>query len=158
MNLPAGDRVELLDLVHRYAAYVDDRDLAGAAALFAPDGVLVRPDPPTHLTPVHAVTGPAAVEDALGALRGVPVTVHEVVGAVLDPAAGPNTARGRITCIAHHVTHRDDSWSDLVWHLRYLDDYVRTPHGWRFARRELHIDLIETRPVRRARADSEEQS
>jgi hypothetical protein len=37
-----------------------------------------------------------------------------------------------------------------VWHLRYTDTY-RLTDAWRITRRELQIDSIETRPVRRWR-------
>jgi hypothetical protein len=34
-----------------------------------------------------------------------------------------------------------------VWYIRYLDDYRRTPGGWRIVRRELHLQWVEERPV-----------
>jgi len=152
-DLRPDDGWELLDLVHRYAARVDDRDLAGAAALFAADGVLATPSPPTSLDPVDEATGTTAVAAALERLAELPLTVHAVTGAVFDRdrPAGPDSARGRVTATAHHVTTRADGVVDLVWHLRYRDSYRRTADGWRFARRALHIDLIESRRVARAR-------
>lgn len=156
VNLTTEDRLALLDLVHRYAACVDDRDLAGAAALFSADGVLVRPDPPAHLEPVHRVVGPAAIERALHALDEVPVTAHEIVGVVLDPGDLAGSARGRVACVAHHLGRSEAGLSDLVWHLHYLDSYSLGAGGWRIDRRELHVDFIETRPVRRSRNDPQE--
>jgi hypothetical protein len=44
--------------------------------------------------------------------------------------AEPDYALGRITCIAHHWTQRDGQVTDLVWHVRYEDEYTRTPLGW----------------------------
>jgi hypothetical protein len=41
--------------------------------------------------------------------------------------------------------------TDLVWHLRYDDEYLRTPSGWRIHGRALTINAIETRPVRHLR-------
>ena len=38
---------------------------------------------------------------------------------------------------------------DVVWHLRYDDDYELTDAVWRISRRALTINAIETRPVRR---------
>jgi hypothetical protein len=35
--------------------------------------------------------------------------------------------------------------------VRYDDEYVRTDAGWRFARRTLTINAIETRPMRQVR-------
>ena len=48
-------------------------------------------------------------------------------------------------------TVTDGQASDLVWHLRYDDEYLRTPAGWRIHGRALTINAIETRPVRRLR-------
>ena len=47
----------------------------------------------------------------------------------------------------------DEQITDVAWHLRYDDEYVRTDSGWRISRRTLTIDAIETRPVRRLRPD-----
>jgi len=132
------------ELAHRYAAAVDDRDFPAVAGLFAPDGVLAVPRPPKRLDPVLEHVGPAGVLEAMAALAGVPRTFHAVVGAVYDGT------RGRIACVAHHVLPGDPV-TDLVWHLRYLDDYVETADGWRFARREVHVDLVERRPLEAAR-------
>jgi hypothetical protein len=41
--------------------------------------------------------------------------------------------------------------TDLVWHLRYDDEYLRTASGWRIHGRALTINAVETRPVRRLR-------
>ena len=53
--------------------------------------------------------------------------------------------------IAHHWTRSGDQVTDLVWHLRYDDEYLRTPAGWRIHGRKLTINAIETRSVRRLR-------
>lgn len=71
-------------------------------------------------------------------LTGLVRTFHAIVGEVYDGD------RGRIACVAHHVL---DETTDLVWHLRYLDTY----EGGLIARRELHLDLIEVRPLKRVR-------
>ena len=133
------------DLAHRYAAAVDDRRFADVAALFADDGVLVTARPPEELDPVLRFAGPDGVLEAMSLLAAVPLTFHEVVGQQYDGT------RGRIACVAHHVSSSERGAQDTVWHLRYLDDYVETTHGWRFASREVHVDLVETRPLRAAR-------
>ena len=131
------------DLVHRYAARVDDRDFAGAASLFTEDGVLIRPDPPDVLDPVHELVGRTAIEQGLRALDTVPLTIHAIVGEVYDETSG------RIVCVAHHLINPT---TDLVWHLRYRDDYREVEGQWLIARRALSIDLIETRTVKRSRS------
>lgn len=153
MTLLAADRVELHDLVCRYAAQVDDRRFAAAAALFTDEAVLAMPEPPGRLDPAVEHTGPLAIEAAFAALTEVPLTCHAVLGAVFDASAAPDTATGRITCVAHHLTRRGERTTDLAWHLRYRDRYARADGRWRFARRELHIDFIHTYDVRRSRID-----
>lgn len=147
------DRLDLADLVHRYAAAVDERDPGAVAALFTADGVLASPRPPRHLDPVEEAAGPVAIEAAMGRLTGLVLTRHAVVGVVLtaDPAGGSHGAdgaTGRVACTAHHVL---PDGTDLVWHLTYRDRYRRTGAGWRFARRDLHVDVVEKRAVAAAR-------
>lgn len=144
------DRLQLADLVHRYAAAVDDRRFSDAADLFAEDAELFVPDPPRSLDPDTRHHGRRAIGDAVAAVAAVDRTEHAVVGEVYT-ASGPDRATGRVACVAHHWTRRDDQISDVVWHLRYDDEYVRTGPMWLFARRALTINAIETRPARRLR-------
>lgn len=154
MTLRTGDRVELLDLVARYALYADRRDIDAMAGLFTEDAVLVLPSAPAELDPVRAFTGRAEITATLAVLNGIPVTFHALVGQVFDAGPGPGTATGEIACVAHHLTERDDgTTSDLVWNCRYTDAYRLDGGTWRIARREQRIDSIETRPVRRWRGD-----
>ena len=128
---------ELSQLVHRYAAAIDDG--RSVVPLFTTDGVLVTPDPPDVLDPIHEHVGPEAIA---AATSGLPRTFHAIVGEVYDGLSG------RIKCVAHHVI---DDRTDLVWHLRYADSYRKVDDGFLIARRELSIDLIETRSLKRAR-------
>jgi hypothetical protein len=149
MTLDAVDRLALSDLVHRYAAGMDDRRFKDVLALFADDATLSLPDPPRSLESTAVHHGLAEIERAIGTVAGAARTQHAVVGEVYTTE--PHGARGRISCIAHHWIRRDDDVTDVVWHLRYDDEYVRSDTGWRFRRRTLTIDAIETRPVRRLR-------
>lgn len=132
---------ELCQLVHRYAAHVDDG--TGAGSLFTVDGVLVVPDPPDVLDPVTEHVGREAVQ---AATTGLPRTFHAIVGEVYWTDATGH--RGRIACVAHHVVRPD---VDLVWHVRYADTYAPVEDTWLIARRELSVDLVETRPLKRSR-------
>ena len=145
-GLDPADRAGLTDLVHRYAARVDDRDLDGVAALFTDDGVLARPGPGTSLEPTAEVVGRAEIRRAMDALSAIDRTVHEVTGLVLT-GTGAGTATGRVSGVAHHVSGE----SDHVWHVTYRDDYRRVDGAWLFARRALTIVFVEDRPVRRRR-------
>jgi ketosteroid isomerase-like protein len=141
------DQVEIADLSYRYAACADDRDADGAAALFTPDGVLMVPEPPASLGPVREHRGQAAIRRSFAPLDELVLTFHAMAGIVIDAGAEPGTARGRVSCIAHHVAARGAGGRDHVWYLHYRDDYLRTDEGWRIARRDLYIDLLDSRPV-----------
>jgi SnoaL-like domain len=150
MTLNAFDRLALADVVHNYAAALDDRRFDDAVELFTQTAELRLPDPPASLEPVRHFTGHAAIRSALEAVADVLRTQHAIVGEVYSSRAA-DTARGRIACEAHHWTQHGEGVSDLVWHLRYDDEYVRTAAGWRIAVRALSINAIETRPVRHIR-------
>jgi SnoaL-like domain len=151
MNLNVYDRVALADLVHLYASAIDDRRFDDVVELFTDTAELRLPDPPRSLEPVRRYHGHDGVREAIGAVGAVTRTEHAIVGEVYATADDPDYALGRITCIAHHWSVSGDQITDLVWHLRYDDEYLRTRAGWRIHGRALSINAIETRPVRRLR-------
>lgn len=152
MTLTTDDRVALADLAARYALYVDRREFGSLAGLFTEDAVLALPDPPKALEPVLEYSGRGEIREAIARVEFFSVTSHFLGGQVIDPGPGPGTAVGWVNCAAHHIFAGEDGPpTDLVWHVRYADDYRREGDAWRFARRALHIDWIETKPVRRAR-------
>lgn len=151
MTLHATERAALSDLVHRYAANVDDRQFDSAAELFTVSAELLVPDPPAVLEPILTHRGRDAIAGAVAAVARVLRTEHEIVGEVYDEGARAGVGSGRITCVAHHWNERSDEILDVVWHLRYDDGYELTDAGWRISRRALTINAIETRPVRRLR-------
>ena len=151
MTLTATDRTALSDLVHRYAAGVDDRQFDAVAELFADTAELLVPEPPATLEPLHQHTGRAAIAAAVGAVATTARTEHAIVGEVYDAGPRPATALGRVTCIAHHWIARGDDITDVVWHLRYDDEYRCADTGWRITRRALTINAIEHRQVHSVR-------
>ena len=151
MNVSPADCLDLSDLVHRYAAAVDDRDVAGALELFTPTAELVLPEAPDTLEPARSHRGRDAIRTALAAVTTVGRTNHSIGSEVYSCGPGSDAAHGRIAATAHHWSRRAEEITDVVWYLRYDDDYVRTDSGWRIQRRALTIDAIETRPARRLR-------
>lgn len=152
MTLGVVDRIALRDLVARYALLTDRRDTAALTGLFAEDAVLRLPDPPDRLDPVREFAGHGEIGGSFAALDAVPVTFHALAGEVFDAGPEPGTATGEVACVAHHITEREPGKAaDLVWCLRYADAYRLDGDTWRITRRELRIDSIETRPVRRWR-------
>jgi hypothetical protein len=152
VTLSADDRAALTDLVHRYAARVDDRQFNSVAELFTEHAELLLPDPPAILEPVTTHRGHDAIGEALAAVAATLRTQHAIVGEVYDAGPRPGSALGRIACIAHHWVRHDEQIRDVIWHLRYADEYQRTADaGWRICRRALTIDAIDTRSVRQVR-------
>ena len=151
MNLAIADRLALADLVHLYAAAVDDRRFGDVAELFSETAELRLPDPPRSLEAVRSHRGRAAVRNAMAALAAVERTEHAIVGEVYAAGPEPGYALGRITCVAHHWTRGESGVHDVVWHLRYDDEYLWTNTGWRIHGRALTINAIEVGHVSRLR-------
>lgn len=82
MTMDAVDRLALSDLVHRYAAGVDDRRFGEVTGLFAEDATLSLPDPPRALEPTAVHRGQSEIETAVGAVAAVERTHHAIVGEV----------------------------------------------------------------------------
>ena len=120
--------------------------------LFTDTAELRLPDPPRSLDPVRVHRGRDGVRSAMMALSGLARTQHAIVGEVYAPGTDGDYALGRITCLAHHFSLSGDGATDLVWHLRYDDEYLRTRSGWRIHGRALTINAVETRPIRRLRS------
>jgi SnoaL-like domain len=149
--LNPADRAALTDLVHRYAASIDDRQFHCVAKLFTESAELRLPDPPTTLEPVHSHRGHGGIGEAVATVAATIRTQHVIAGEVYDPGPQPGTARGRIAGIAHHWIQHDDQIRDMMWYLHYDDEYQLTDTGWRIALRALTINAIEIRPVRQVR-------
>src|ERR1700682_4456307 len=82
VRLNAFDRLALSDLVHIYAAAVDDRRFDDVVELFTDTAELRLPDPPRSLEPVRHHRGRDGVRSALAALAAVDRTEHAIVGEV----------------------------------------------------------------------------
>lgn len=140
------DQADLRALVERYAHCVDKRDGPALAELFTENGVLVVPDVRHSLEPAHKLRGRTAIADGLEVMRRFDVTMHAVVGQVLE--IDGERATGVVSCLAHHVR----AGTDTVWFLNYHDTYQRVDGEWCFSRRELWVDWIEERPVAKVRS------
>ena len=138
------------ELAHRYAAAVDEGRIEEAVALFTSEAVLHLPDPPRHLEPVAAHHGHAEIRSALGTVLSLRATVHEITGQVLEPIAEGHL-RGRTTCAAHHFLdprEASDTARDLVWRVRYDDEYVECAGRWLIASRRMTVIAVGVYPVR----------
>ncbi len=151
------DELELRGLSTSYAAAVDFRDGDRFAALFVEGGELVVPDYPADFRPVITRSGYEQLCEIPDRLAHYRCTFHLVSNH--EFAIDGDTANGNVKCVAHHLTAADpdaasaaasaesSDGSDLIWYIRYSDDYRRVDGHWKFARRSLHLQWVEERPV-----------
>jgi uncharacterized protein (TIGR02246 family) len=141
-----GDRLDISDLVHAYCQGVDRRDAEGVAGLFTEDGTFVAFATPGATEPTSRSEGRPAITKAIGMARYYRQTTH-TVGNHLAIVAG-DRARGETRVVAYHVLGDEGAETLMIWHIRYLDEYVRGAEGWRIRERVLRVDLETTQPLR----------
>ncbi|MBC8749565.1 MULTISPECIES: nuclear transport factor 2 family protein [Paraburkholderia] len=128
------------DLVVRFALLNDARDTAGLAALFAPDGVMRRPDG-TELR------GHPAIAAAYSNRPADRISRHHV-GSVLIDVESPRSASGTSSVLLW-----TGSTSDPVGPFgrpaaarqvlgEFHDRFVKTDDGWRIAERVAHFTFV----------------
>ncbi|MGO8872619.1 MAG: nuclear transport factor 2 family protein [Acidimicrobiales bacterium] len=146
-----GDQEALRRLSIDYADAVDGRDGARLASLFVPDGALVVPDYPRGMAPVVVRAGSGELARIPDGLRRYRQTFHQTSDHKYT--VDGDRASGEVLCVAHHVSSGPAGapGTDTVWFIRYHDEYVRTDAGWRFVRRELHLQFVEQQPVEAVR-------
>jgi ketosteroid isomerase-like protein len=140
-----AERRELHELVERYAQAVDRADGAAVAELFADDGVLALWMTPGSDEQTGEMTGHDQVASVGNSLRKY-VATHHTISSHTSTVDGLH-AHGETLCTAHHVEELDGRRQDRVLYLRYFDTFTRTSDGWRFARRELHVQWQSTLPA-----------
>ena len=143
--MTAAETRELHELVERYAQAVDRADGGAVADLFADDGVLELWMDPSSDTKTGEKVGPEQIATVGDGLKRYVATHHTISShtSVVDGMTG----HGETLCTAHHVEETNGKRHDRVLYLRYLDSFTRTTDGWRFARRELHVQWESVLPV-----------
>ena len=149
MAATVSDRLELADLAYAYAAALDERDVAGFAALFTEDAHLGVYEPDAEL-PLLGYDGRTEIAQAVGLLDPYGETMHVVSNHRVE--VDGDQASGVVYCLAHHNTVRDGAPHNLVMTIRYHDRYRRTGDGWRFTHRKIVRFWNELRPLLDERA------
>jgi len=118
------DRVAICDLAVLYGFVMDERDLGALPRLFAAGATLRSADG------VFAASGLGEITETYrGRFAVLGATNHVCHGHVVRfDGADPDRARGLVG--SHAEVVRDGA--PMVVALRYKDQYVRTPAGWRF--------------------------
>ncbi len=141
-----ADRLAISDLVHAYAQGVDRRDPEAVADLFTEDGNFVAYATPGATEPTSRSQGRAEITKAIGMARHYRQTTHTIGNHLATVEGDGATAETR--CVAYHVLGDEGAETLLVWHIRYLDSYARSPSGWRISERVLRVDLVTEQPLR----------
>ncbi len=139
--MSATDRLDVLEQIARYPYAADERDTDSLAALFAEDGVIGRwlsdSDAPEEHIEGHAALHAWAQGHYDARPEGVQ-TRHHQRATVFDELA-TDAARTRTMRLLTRIGTGDRfpvTAAGGVCH----DEWRRTPHGWRMARRAIHID------------------
>jgi ketosteroid isomerase-like protein len=140
------DETAIRRLVASYGFAVDDRDLDGVKALFAPDGALRTAGGTAKGTGVDAVGAYFASRFAV-----LGPTHHFTHDHVIDFDPGdPARATGRVS--AHAEVWRD--CAPMLTALRYVDEYVKRAEGWRFlSRTQAYMYFVDVRQYPEALGD-----
>lgn len=144
MTVSLDDRIALRDVAEAYARCADRIDGEGLAALFMPEGVLRIVNRGSEATP-RVRTGREEIATAIKGLDRYVATMHMVGNQYLT--VDGDEATGETYCIAHHLLGESGDQVDHVMMIRYQDQFVRQPDGWKIAVRELRVDWTEQRTV-----------
>ena len=125
-----SDRMEIQDLLVAYSTAVDTQDWKAFAALFTPDALI----------DYSAMGGSrGGVEEPVAVLekRSPNFSSTQHLGANSAIELQGDRAVGRTMCHNPMVMKRDSGEEHVFFcGLWYRDEFVRTPDGWRFQRRE----------------------
>lgn len=128
------------ELIVRFALLNDARDAAGVAALFAEDGVMVRPDG-------SELEGRAAIAAAYANKPADRITCHHV-GNVLVEVQSPGEATGTSSVLLWSASTADAAGPfgrpaqarQIIG--EFHDRFVKTDAGWRIAERRARFTLV----------------
>ncbi|MCL4103947.1 UNVERIFIED_CONTAM: hypothetical protein GTU68_034809 [Idotea baltica] len=127
-----SDRLEVEDLIKNYSHAVDSREFDRFRDLFTPDA---------HIDYSAFDGSVGTLEETISFLKSAvtkelfPNCQHMISNILLDLKGDAGT--GRVMCLnPMEMAMPDGSVHVFMLGLWYLDEYVRTPAGWRMSRRE----------------------
>jgi len=124
-----SDRMEIEDLVYEYAAIVDQKRFEDLRDVFTEDAHIDYSD----------VGGPAGTRDEIIAFLKQVMSMfpnHQHLNANPQIKVNGDTATGRVMCLnPQEIAKPDGSTHIFMVGLWYVDEYRRTPEGWRISKR-----------------------
>lgn len=136
MSLGGEDKLEILDLISRYADIVTRGDVEGWVSLFTPDGVWERKRGAsgTSYDQTVRVEGSVALREMFVSHQFASPTQYLTANALVDGERG--VAQG--SCVIFVIEIREGS-PTLVVVGNCEDKFEKTPDGWRFAYRGISL-------------------
>jgi ketosteroid isomerase-like protein len=123
-----SDRIEIEQLLIRYCYAIDQRDWDAYRAVYTDDAVIDD----VSAGPGNSVDD--MVEFLSGALERVVLIQHAISTSLIE--IDGDAARARTVCHCPVVLDRGNGDSQMFFQgLWYVDELVRTPDGWKIARR-----------------------
>ena len=124
-----SDRFEIQDLLYHYADLIDHKDFDGLRGVFTADA---------HIDYSAFGGSVGDLETTIEFLHGVmgmfPATQH--LNANIQIRIDGDSGTGRVMCFNPQELRIDDDHTQVfMLGLWYVDEYRRTPEGWRIARR-----------------------
>jgi 3-phenylpropionate/cinnamic acid dioxygenase small subunit len=134
MNMNTQDRLDILELISRYAHSYDSNDIEEHVSLFTDDGTLSLRNEATGHAERHKMTGERRNTLATKGIQPRHFLVNTVLTEVSDVEI-------------HGVSNFLITWQFDVKHTPepqftgvYIDVFVKTVNGWKFKHREIKID------------------
>ena len=135
------DRAAITDLIHRYSYTWDGRDAAGWVGLFTDDAVIqasfVGKQAWSYGSNTERRTFIDGFYEAM-AKQGLVTTRHVQAGTVLTPQSDGSVTGETMFVVAFQF--RGEKVPRFTNTGVYRDRLVRTPAGWKFARRDIDVD------------------
>jgi SnoaL-like domain len=132
-----NDVVALNQLAYRYAAAIDTCDVVALQSVFTLTGRL-RSYQPNALEPFADLVGHTQLAAIPNAMRGrYRHTAHMMTNHLVDFDA--DGARGRVLCMARHLSADPADPGSINVVIRYVDRYERVDGRWLIADREIRF-------------------
>ncbi|WP_102142340.1 nuclear transport factor 2 family protein [Mycobacterium hubeiense] len=128
------DKAQITEVLIRYATGIDFKDWALFRTCWADDVDIDYGDLGRHTNPDEFTTLMKQIHGGMGQ------TYHHISNMAVDVDGDHATARSYVHAVLQAVPADSSSWIDALGH--YDDELVRTPDGWRIAKRTTNIARV----------------
>ena len=131
------DEWEMRRLAYLYAGGGDSNNAEQFASVFADDAVVISPQ--------ATISGRENLAKIPGMLHDMYAkTMHTVMNQTVT--VNGDTAEGETYCIAYHMSrpNKDGKYMRFDMFIRYQDKFRRVDGAWKFTRRQLDVDWVQT--------------